>query len=77
MAPRETDNNAYAKFRSDQQTVLWPDDVSGIFWSGQLKFTLLGGVGVGALLSLSGIGREVGWGWALLRGWALINFLCL
>ena len=36
MAPRETDNNAYAKFRSDQQTVLWPDDVSGIFWSGQL-----------------------------------------
>ena len=44
MAPRETYNNAYAKFRSDQQTVLWPDDVSGIFWSGQLKFTLLGGV---------------------------------
>jgi len=40
MTPRETENNAYAKFWSDQQTVLWPDDVSGIFWSGQLKFTL-------------------------------------
>ena len=23
MAPRETEDNAYAKFRSDQQTVLW------------------------------------------------------
>ena len=47
------------------------------------------GVGVGALLSLSWIGREVGWGgrlltfsafrmgaysrWALIRGWALIR----
>ena len=23
MAPRETENNAYAKFSSDQQRVLW------------------------------------------------------
>ena len=54
-----------------------------------MKFTLLGGVGVGALLSLSGIGKEVGWGgrlltfsafrmgaysrWELIRGWALIR----
>ena len=32
-----------------------------------------GGVRVGAYLSLSGRG----WGWALIRGWALINFFCL
>ena len=37
----------------------------------------MGGVGVGALLSLSGIGRWGGVGWALIRGWALINFFCL
>ena len=35
----------------------------------------MGGVGVGAYLSLSG--REVGWEWALNRGWALINFFGL
>ena len=34
-------------------------------------------VGVGAYLSLSLSAREVGWGWALIRGWALINFFCL
>ena len=34
-----------------------------------------GGVGVVAYLSLSGSGRDVGW--ALIRGWALINFFCL
>ena len=28
-------------------------------------------------LSLSLRGREVGWGWALIRGWALIKFFCL
>ena len=32
MAPRETENNAYAKFWSDQQRVLW----YVISWSGQL-----------------------------------------
>ena len=32
--------------------------------------------GVGAFLSFS-LGREVGWGWALIRGWALIKFFCL
>ena len=36
-----------------------------------------GGVGVGAYLSLTRYRREVGWGWALIRGWALINFFCL
>ena len=35
------------------------------------------GKGVGAYLSLSGSGRVVGWGWALIRGWALIKFFCL
>ena len=36
------------------------------------------GKGVGVNLSLSGSGREVGGvGWALIRGWALINFFCL
>ena len=40
----------------------------------------MGGVGVDALLSLIGVGREVGWGgvgWVLIRCWALINFFCL
>ena len=32
--------------------------------------------GVGAFLSFS-LGREVGWGLALIRGWALIKFFCL
>ena len=32
---------------------------------------------MGAYLSLSGSGREVGWGWALIRGWALIKVFCL
>ena len=32
---------------------------------------------VGAYLSLSLRGREAGWRWALIRGWALINFFCL
>ena len=27
-----------------------------------------------AYLSLSGSGREVGWGWALIRGWTLLTF---
>ena len=35
-----------------------------------------GGVEVVAYLSLSGRGREVGCGWALNRGWVLINFYC-
>ena len=35
-------------------------------------------MGVGAYLSLSLKGREAGWGWALIRGWALIKFsFCL
>ena len=33
--------------------------------------------GMGACLSLSLRGREVGWGWALIRDWALIKFFCL
>ena len=41
------------------------------FWGGGR------GKGVGAYLSLSGSGRVVGWGWALIRGWALIKFFCL
>ena len=32
---------------------------------------------MGAYLSLSGSGREVGWGWVLIRGLALIKFFCL
>ena len=32
---------------------------------------------VGAYLSLSLRGREAGWRWALIRGWALIKFFCL
>ena len=32
-----------------------------------------GGVEVGAYLSLSESRREVGWRWALIRDWALIN----
>ena len=32
---------------------------------------------MGAYLSLSGSGRVVGWGWALIRGWALIKFFYL
>ena len=39
------------------------------------------GLGVGAYLSLSlslSLSlREAGWGWALIRGWALIKFFCL
>ena len=39
------------------------------------------GVGRGkdmdAYLSFSGSGKEVGWEWALIRGWALVNVLCL
>ena len=33
--------------------------------------------GVGAYLSLILRGREVGWGWALIRDWALIKYFCL
>ena len=33
--------------------------------------------GVGAYLSFSLRGREVGWRWAFIRGWALITFFCL
>ena len=37
MAPRETENNVYAKFWDDKQRVLWYVMVCyGIFWSGQL-----------------------------------------
>ena len=32
---------------------------------------------MGAYLSLSLRGREARWGWALIRGWALIEFFCL
>ena len=32
---------------------------------------------VGAYLSLSLTGREAEWGWAVIRGWALITFFCL
>ena len=35
------------------------------------------GVGVGAYFSLSGKGRAVRCGWALIRGWVFINFFCL
>ena len=34
----------------------------------------VGGVGVGALLSLSGIGREVGWGGRLFEAGRLLAF---
>ena len=34
----------------------------------------MGGVGVGALLSLSGIGREVGWGRLLFEAGRLLTF---
>ena len=34
----------------------------------------VGGVGVGALLSLSGIGREVGWGGRLFEAERLLTF---
>ena len=34
----------------------------------------MGGVGVGALSSLSGIGREVGWGGPLFEAGRLLNF---
>ena len=34
----------------------------------------MGGVGVGALLSLSGIGREVGWGGRLFKAGRLLTF---
>ena len=39
MAPRETENNAYAKFWGVKQGALWY--VMGFFWSGQLH-NLLG-----------------------------------
>ena len=39
-----------------------------------MKFTLLGGVGVGALLSLSGIGKEVGWGGRFFEAGRLLTF---
>ena len=32
---------------------------------------------MGAYLSFSGSGKEVGWEWALIRGWALVNVFCL
>ena len=45
------------------------------------SFFLLWGGGrekaVGAYLSLSGNGRELGLGWELIRGWVLINCSCL
>ena len=34
MAPRETENNAYAKFWGDKQRALWY--VNGILWSAYL-----------------------------------------
>ena len=34
----------------------------------------MGGVGAGALLSLSGIGREVGWGRLLFEAGRLLTF---
>ena len=37
----------------------------------------MGGVGVGDLLSLSGIGREVGWGGLLFEAGRLLTFLPL
>ena len=46
----------------------------------QYFFNSLGvgeGKGVGTYLSFRGSEREVGWGWALIRGWALINIFCL
>ena len=36
-----------------------------------------GRVGTYLSLSLSLRRREAGWGWALIRGWALIKFFCL
>ena len=39
-----------------------------------MKFTLLGGVGVGALLSLSGTGKEVGWGGRFFEAGRLLTF---
>ena len=35
MAPRETENNAYAKFWGDKQRTLWY--MLWYFWSGQLQ----------------------------------------
>ena len=32
---------------------------------------------MGAYLSFSGSGKEVGWAWVLIRGWALVNVFCL
>ena len=37
IAPRETENNAYAKFWGDQQRAL-SYVMHGIFWSGQFLF---------------------------------------
>ena len=37
IAPRETENNAYAKFWGDQQRAL-SNVMHGIFWSGQFLF---------------------------------------
>ena len=35
------------------------------------------GKDMGAYLSFSGSGKEVGWEWAFIRGWALVNVFCL
>ena len=51
---------------SEENSVLGEDSYYNLF-------TQKGGVGVSAYLSL--IGRKKGW--ALIRGWALINFFCL
>ena len=40
MAPRETENNAYAKFWGDKQRTLW---YVRYFWSGQLYSDLTSG----------------------------------
>ena len=34
-------------------------------------------MGVNLSMSLSLRRREAGWGWALIRGWALIKFFCV
>ena len=58
MAPRETENNAYAKFWGDKQTALCR---YGIFWSGQLVSQLRaclkgsGGPQVGKTTRLGGV----------------------
>ena len=49
-----------------------------VFISTYFCFFWVGGTRkrVGAYLSFSLRGREVGWRWALIRGWALIKFFC-